>query len=55
MVQVVSYWPQTTDLRGFSPRLLCRVSVVNKVALEQVLLPALLFFHVIVIPPLFQT
>jgi hypothetical protein len=55
MVQVVCHWPQTTDLPGFSPRLLFMGFVVNKVALEQVLLPALLFSHVVVIPPLFQT
>jgi len=54
MVQVVCHWPQTTDLPGSSLRLLCMGFVVNKMALEQVLLTALLFSHVIVIPPLFQ-
>jgi len=49
MVQVVCHWP------GFSPKLLCMEFMVNKVALEHVLLPALLFSHAIVIPRLFQT
>jgi hypothetical protein len=40
------------DLPGFSPRLLCMGFMVNKVTWEHVLLPALLFPHVVVIPPL---